>query len=68
MKTYLKELTAQVRGNARLRRRLNAARYEVARLRHQNAMLINTLVNLGHRDHPAVEAAAKGLGWRKETA
>lgn len=63
MRTYLKELRGQVKGNARLRRRLDARDDEIRRLRGHIHNLVTMLDKLGHGDHIAVVRAAGAAGW-----
>lgn len=65
MKTYLKELRGQVRGNARLRRRLDASKYEVARLKRHIAALVTLADRAGHGDDVEVVRAAAVIGWAR---
>lgn len=68
MKTYLSELRGQVRGNARLRRRLDANAAEIARLRGHIRSLVTMLDRLGHGDDVVVVRAAAAAGWERYTA
>lgn len=63
MRTYLKELRGQVKGNARLRRRLDARDDEIRRLRGHIHNLVTALDRLGYGDHVAVVNAARAAGW-----
>lgn len=65
MKTYLKELTGQVRGNARLRRRLDAKALDLLVLRGHVRSLVTLLDKLGHGDDRPVAAAARAIGWER---
>lgn len=63
MKTYLNELRGQVKGNARLRRRLDVREHEIRRLRGHIQNLVTMLDKCGHGDHYAVVNAARAAGW-----
>ena len=63
MKTYLQELRGQVKGNARLRRRLDARDCEIRRLCGHIQNLVTMLDKLGHGDDTAVVRAAEAAGW-----
>lgn len=65
MKTYLDELRGQVRGNARLRRRLDAKGQDISRLKAHIAVLVTMLDRLGHGDDVAVVRAAGAIGWER---
>jgi hypothetical protein len=62
-KSYLDELRGQVRGNARLRRKLNASKRDNVRYRYQIAMLVTLLDRVGLGDHPETKSAAGSIGW-----
>jgi hypothetical protein len=62
-KSYLDELRGQVRGNARLRRKLNASKRDNVRYRYQIAMLVTLLDRVGLGDHPQTKSAANSIGW-----
>lgn len=66
MKTYLEELKGQVRGNARLRRRLDESNRRRAELIGHAICLVNLLNKLGHGGKSEVKAAAHSLGWNHE--
>lgn len=63
MKTYLNELRGQVKGNARLRRRLDAKDYELRKMKAHIAVLVTMLDRLGYGDDIAVVRAAAAIGW-----
>jgi len=63
VKTYRKELTGQVRGNARLRRRLDEAKREIVSKRFHLAMLVTLLDANGLGDHEVTRKAAWSIGW-----
>lgn len=65
MKTYLNELRGQVRGNARLRRSLDAKDYELRKMKAHMAVLVTMLDRLGHGDDLAVVRAAATIGWER---
>lgn len=67
MKTYLKELRGQVRGNARLRRRLDASKHEVARLKLYIGSLVSLADRAGFGDDAVVVRAAAAIGWVRFT-
>lgn len=62
-KTYLDELRGQVRGNARLRRKLNETKRDNVRYRYHIAMLVTLLDRVGLGDHPETKIAANSIGW-----
>lgn len=63
MKTYLQELRGQVRGNARLRRRLDERDDEIRRLRRHVETLVTMLDKAGYGDERPVVFAAMAVGW-----
>ena len=65
MKTYLHELRGQVRGNARLRRRLDAQEQRILRLTRTVQSLVTLLDKLGHGDDREVVMAAAMVGWER---
>lgn len=65
MKTYLTELRGQVRGNARLRRRLDAREHELRRVKAHMAVLVTMLDRLGYGDDKSVVRAAATIGWHR---
>lgn len=65
MKTYLKELRGQVRGNARLRRRLDASKHEIARMKRHIAALVTLADKAGYGDTLPVVRAAAAIGWAR---
>lgn len=65
MKTYLQELRGQVRGNARLRRRLDASKYEIDRLKRHIGSLVTLADKAGYGDTLPVVRAAAVIGWRR---
>jgi hypothetical protein len=65
MKDYRKELTGQVRGNARMRRRLKAKSIEILALRGHIGQLVTLFDTLGLGDSRPVSAAAAAIGWRR---
>lgn len=67
MKTYLKELRGQVRGNARLRRRLDASKETIARLKLRIGSLVTLYDRAGLGDNAEVVAAAEDIGWVRFT-
>lgn len=62
-KSYLDELRGQVRGNARLRRKLNSAKRDNVKYRYQIAMLVTLMDRVGLGDHPQAKSAANSIGW-----
>jgi hypothetical protein len=62
-KTYLDELRGQVRGNARLRRKLNSSKRQASGYRYHIAMLVTLLDRVGLGDHPETKSAANSIGW-----
>lgn len=65
MKTYLTELRGQVRGNARLRSRLDEAKARIVRLEAAVAGLVTIADKVGLGDIREVELAARLIGWRR---
>jgi hypothetical protein len=65
MKTYLNELRGQVRGNARMRRKLDKAKRTAEHRGQHIAMLVTLLDRVGLGDHPHTVAAAGAIGWRR---
>jgi hypothetical protein len=65
-KTYLNELRGQVRGNARLRRKLDDAKRTAVHRGQHIAMLVTLLDRVGLGDHPQTVAAARAIGWGRE--
>lgn len=65
MKTYLQEFRGQVRGNARLRRRLDAQERRILRLTRTVQSLVTLLDKLGHGDDREVVMAAAMVGWER---
>lgn len=65
MKTYLQELRGQIRGNARLRRRLDAKDRQIFRLTMTVQSLVTVLDKLGHGDDREVVMAAAMVGWER---
>lgn len=65
MKTYLNELRGQVKGNARLRRRLDAKDYELRKMKAHIAVLVTMLDRLGYGDDRSVVRAAATIGWER---
>lgn len=65
MKTYLEELKGQVRGNARLRRKLDRARHREEELARHIAVLVSKLDALGRGGEQAVVSAAQSIGWKR---
>jgi len=65
MKTYLQELRGQVRGNARLKRRLELKNLQLDGLAGYVAQLVTLLDRLGHGDDEVVKMAARSIGWER---
>ena len=65
MKTYLTDLRGQVRGNARLRRRLDASKGRIVKLEAAVARLVTLADKVGLGDLPEVAWAARLIGWRR---
>lgn len=65
MKTYLQELRGQVRGNARLKRRLEEKNRQLDMLAGYIAQLVTMLDKLGHGDDELVVRAADAIGWKR---
>jgi hypothetical protein len=66
MKTYRQELTGAIRGNARLRRRLDEAKDRVARLESHIKCLVTMLDALGRGDDAPVRMGAWAVGWNRD--
>jgi hypothetical protein len=66
MKTYRQELTGAIKGNARLRRRLDEARQRVRALEIHMKGLITMLDSVGCGDSPLVRDCAWSVGWRRD--
>jgi hypothetical protein len=62
-KTYLNELRGQVRGNARLRRKLDETKRQASGYRYHIAMLVTLLDRASLGDHPETKSAANSIGW-----
>jgi len=65
MKTYLTDLRGQVRGNARLLRRLDASKGRIVKLETAVAKLVTLADEVGLGDLPEVAWAARLIGWRR---
>lgn len=65
MKTYLQELRGQVRGNAKLKRRLELKNFQLDGLAGYVAQLVTLLDRLGHGDDAIVRMAARSIGWER---
>lgn len=63
MKTYRHELTGAIKGNSRLRRRLDEANERVARLERNVMFLVAKLDAMGHGDDEGVRKCAWSVGW-----
>jgi hypothetical protein len=66
MKTYRQELTGAIKGNARLRRLLDAERRRVAVLESNVKALVIVLDGMGRGDTKMVRMAASSVGWRRD--
>jgi len=66
MKTYREELTGAIKGNARLRHRLDMARWRIAQLEQAVRVLVTMADKAGRGDHDATVAAAATIGWRRD--
>lgn len=62
--TYLTELRGQVRGNKRLRRRVDALKQRVGRLEYLIGRLVTAADMRGYGDEPTVLTAARTIGWQ----
>lgn len=65
MKTYLNELKGQVRGNARLRGRIDRLTHRVVVLERWISILVLLADKAGHGDAAVVVAAAREIGWHR---
>jgi hypothetical protein len=65
MKTYLQELRGQVRGNARLRRRLDRLKARVQWLEEWIGAMVIHADKLGYGDDQIVKNAAREIGWSR---
>ena len=66
MKTYRKELTGAIKGNSRLRRRLDEAKSRVVALEATVKALVIVLDGMGRGDTKIVRMAASSVGWRRD--
>lgn len=66
MKTYREELTGAIKGNARLRSRLDEAKKRVAVLESHLKCMVTMLDSLGYGDVLAVQICAWSVGWRRD--
>jgi len=67
VKTYLTDLRGQVRGNKRLRRRVDALKQRVGRLEYFIGRLVAAADMMGYGDEPIVLTAARTIGWERWT-
>lgn len=65
MKTYLEELRGQVRGNARLRRRLDAAKERINWLEQWIGAMVIHADKKGYGDDQIIANAARQIGWSR---
>jgi len=65
MKTYLQELRGQVRGNSRLRRRLDRLKARVQWLEEWIGAMVIHADKRGHGDDQIVKNAAREIGWSR---
>lgn len=65
MKTYLNELRGQVRGNARLRRRLDRLKARVQWLETWIGAMVIDADRKGRGDDQIVKNAAREIGWHR---
>lgn len=65
MKTYLEELRGQVRGNARLRRRLDAANARINWLEQWIGAMVIHADKKGYGDDQIIANAARQIGWSR---
>jgi hypothetical protein len=66
MKTYRKELTGAIKGNSRLRRRLDEAKRRIDSLEAIVKSLVTVLDGLGRGDTKIVRNAAWSVGWGRD--
>lgn len=66
MKTYREELTGAIKGNARLRNRLDAATRRIKELEMAVRLLVDRADRAGRGDDEGVIAAAATVGWRRD--
>ena len=66
MKTYRDELTAAIRGNARLRRRLEAKDRRIMELEQAVRLMVTRADINGRGDEIETMLAAERIGWRRD--
>jgi hypothetical protein len=66
MKTYRDELTAAIRGNARLRRRLEAKDRRIRELEQAVRLMVTRADINGRGDEIETMLAAERIGWRRD--
>jgi hypothetical protein len=66
MKTYRDELTAAIRGNARLRRRLDAKERRIKELEQAVRLMVTRADINGRGDEIETVLAAERIGWRRD--
>jgi hypothetical protein len=65
MKTYREELTGAIKGNARLRLRIEQHEARISMLSRHIATLVTVLDMAGCGDEPEVRRAAAAIGWSR---
>lgn len=66
MTDYRKELIGAIKGNARLRRRLDASKERVAEMESRVRILVAILDALGYGDTEVVRSCAWSVGWKRD--
>ena len=66
MTTYREELTAAIRGNARLRRRLEAKERRIKELEQAVRLMVMRADLNGRGDEIETVLAAERIGWRRD--
>lgn len=66
MTTYREELTAAIRGNARLRRRLEAKERRIRELEQAVRLMVTRADINGRGDEIETVLAAERIGWRRD--
>jgi hypothetical protein len=64
-KTYLTEFRGAIKGNARLRRKIDEANRKMSRIVANVTALILLADAKGFGDHPATILAAEAIGWSR---
>jgi hypothetical protein len=62
---YRGQLTGHIKGNKRLRRRVDALKQRVGRLEYLIGRLVTAADMRGYGDEPTVLTAARTIGWER---